>query len=103
MMPIDVDALEGKKFGVSRFGSGSHIMAYVLAHQRYVMRWEMNQVLYLLILRKSMYCYILNLSLNTVIRLIEGGRRCQNLWCAMTLPHCVLTFNLARLMFSCGR
>lgn len=32
----DVDGLEGKVFGVSRYGSGSHIMAYVLAHQRYV-------------------------------------------------------------------
>jgi hypothetical protein len=32
----DVDGLEGKVFGVSRYGSGSHIMAYVLAHQRYL-------------------------------------------------------------------
>eukprot|EP01134_Creolimax_fragrantissima_P003908 CFRG3908T1 len=31
---VKVDDLEGKVFGISRYGSGSHVMAYVLAAQR---------------------------------------------------------------------
>ncbi|KNC82747.1 hypothetical protein SARC_04988 [Sphaeroforma arctica JP610] len=31
---LSVDDLEGKVFGISRYGSGSHVMAYVLAAQR---------------------------------------------------------------------
>ncbi|MCB0514532.1 MAG: substrate-binding domain-containing protein [Chitinophagales bacterium] len=30
----NVEELEGKKFAISRFGSGSHIMAYIEAHRR---------------------------------------------------------------------
>ena len=33
-VPADISDLKGKTFGISRYGSGSHLMAYVLATQR---------------------------------------------------------------------